>query len=87
MHAFLEVHGYSMENFKMSYKSKPEARKEAIQQGLTKLKLFSMLKRIYRSLCGKKGSWRDKAEKRVYSLRKSQMAWTKVEIIQFQSWN
>lgn len=67
MHAFLEAHGYSTENFKMRYKNKPEARKEALKQGLTKLKLFSMLKRIYRSLCGKM-DLRDTGQKRGFTV-------------------
>lgn len=35
----------------------------------------------------KKGSQRHGAEKRFYNLRKRQMAWIGVEIIQFQQWN
>lgn len=83
MHAFPEEHGSSTENFKMSDKTKPEGRKQDIKQGLTKLKLFSMLKRIYK-FRRKKESQRNKAKKRDYSLRENQMAWLKVDIIQFQ---
>lgn len=38
-------------------------------------------------LTWKKGSQRHRAEKRVYSLRKRQMACIEVEMIQFQHWN
>lgn len=38
----------------MSYKTKPEVENRPLQQGLTKLKKFSTLKRIYRSSGGKR---------------------------------
>lgn len=38
-------------------------------------------------LAWKKGSQRHRAEKRVFSLKKRQMAWIEVEIIHFQHWN
>lgn len=66
MHAFPEEHENSMENFKTSYKSKPEARKLAIQQGLMKLKLFSIL-RIYRSLHERR-DLRETGKKRAFTV-------------------
>lgn len=71
----------------MSYKSKPEARKQATQQELTKLELFRLLKRVYRSLGGKRDLRQTGQKRQFYSLRKSHMAWIKVKIIQFQPWN